>query len=152
MDTVKLGNHFKESLFKPALSATTKKEVLEELLDLFADNNFIKDKHLVLEMLYKRETMGSTALGKGVAIPHGRTIATADMIIAFGRSETGIDFDASDGKPVTLFFMIIAPPNDDGNVYLPVLGSLVTILKDANKRKKLNSINTFEELLAVLGE
>ena len=53
---------------------------------------------------------------------------------------------------MTLFFMIIAPPNDDGNVYLPVLGSLVTILKDANKRKKLNSINTFEELLAVLGE
>ena len=75
---------------------------------------------------------------------------TADVIIAFGRSETGIDFNASDGKPVNLFFMIIAPHNDEGNVYLPLLGSLVTILKDSKKRKALEKLETFEELLALI--
>ena len=150
MQTVNLSNHFTESLFKPQMRATTKEEVLEELLDLFVKNGYVKDKNIVLEMLHKRETLGSTALGKGIAIPHGRSIATADMIIAFGRSNEGVEFGADDGKPVTLFFMIIAPPNDEGNIYLPVLGSLVTLLKETKNRKKLNKIESFEEFLAVI--
>lgn len=150
MQTVDLTTHFKESLFKPDMSATTKEEALEELLDLFVENKYVQDKQIVLAMLHKRETMGTTALGKGVAIPHGRTIAAGDMIIAFGRSSAGVDFQADDGKPVTLFFMIIAPPNDEGNIYLPVLGTLVTILKDSKKRKMLNNVELFEDFLAVI--
>ncbi len=150
MQTINLSTHFKEALFIPEMKATSKEEALEELLDLFVEEKYVKDKHLVLDMLHQRERLGSTALGKGVAVPHGRTIATGDVIIAFGRSTTGVDFGADDGAPVTLFFMVIAPPNDEGNIYLPVLGSLVTILKDAKKRKKLNSIQTFDEFIAVI--
>jgi mannitol/fructose-specific phosphotransferase system IIA component (Ntr-type) len=150
MQNLNLHKHFHEKLFKPEMEATTKEEVLEELLDLFVANQYVKDKHLILEMLHKRETMGTTALGKGVAVPHGRTIATGDMIIAFGHSSAGVDFSADDGKLVTLFFMIIAPPNDEGNVYLPVLGAIVTILKDTKKRTKLNKVESYEEFLAVI--
>jgi len=150
METIRLSNHFDRSLFQPEMTATTKEEVLEELLDMFVENKHVKNKHIVLEMLHQREKMGSTALGKGVAVPHGRTIATGDMIIAFGRSADGVDFSADDGKPVTLFFMVIAPPNDEGNVYLPVLGSLVTVLKNTQKRKKLNSVQSYEDLIAII--
>ena len=150
MQTINLSTHFKESLFIPEMKATSKEEALEELLDLFVKEKYVKDKHLVLDMLHQRERLGSTALGKGVAVPHGRTIATGDVIIAFGRSASGINFDADDGKPVTLFFMVIAPPNDEGNIYLPALGSLVTILKDAKKRKTLNNVQTFDELIAII--
>lgn len=150
METIKLSNHFNNALFQPDMTATTKEEVLEELLDMFVGNQYVKDKHLVLEMLHQRETLGTTALGKGVAVPHGRTIATGDMIIAFGRSNDGVEFGADDGKPVTLFFMVLAPPNDEGNVYLPVLGSLVTVLKNAQKRKKLNSVQSYEDFIAII--
>lgn len=150
METIKISNHFSRSLFQPEMTATTKEEALEELLDMFVENKYVKDKHIVLEMLHQRETLGTTALGKGVAVPHGRTIATGDMIIAFGRSNEGVDFNADDGNPVTLFFMVIAPPNDAGNIYLPVLGSLVTILKNTQKRKKLNSVQSYEDFIAII--
>ena len=143
-------NHFKEPLFLPSMRATTKDQALEELLDLFVAEKYIKNKQLVLEMLKQRELLGSTSLGNGVAIPHGRTTATADVIIAFGHSENGVDFDASDKKPVTLFFMVIAPHSDEGNIYLPILGSLVTILKETKKRNALNKVETFEELVALM--
>ncbi len=150
MKAVDLTKHFKKELFIPNMQAQTKEQALEELLDLFVAEKLVKNKHIVLEMLTQRETMGSTGIGKGTAVPHGRTTATADVIIAFGRSEQGIEFNAIDNKPVHLFFMVIAPPSDEGNVYLPILGSLVTILKDDSKRKSLNNVNSFDELLEVI--
>lgn len=150
MQRHELRGHLRQALFIPFMKATTKDQVLEELLDLFVSERYVKNKQLVLEMLRQREMLGSTSLGKGVAVPHGRTTATTDVIIAFGRSEKGVDFDASDDKPVTLFFMVIAPHNDEGNIYLPILGSLVTILKDTKKRNALNRVTTFEELVACI--
>jgi len=85
-----------------------------------------------------------------VAIPHGRTTAAADVLIAFGKSDQGIDFDAIDGKPVHLFFMVIAPPNEEGNVYLPILGSLVTILNEKANRDKLMKVETFQDFIAII--
>ncbi|MBN1464687.1 PTS sugar transporter subunit IIA [candidate division KSB1 bacterium] len=150
MQRHELRGHLREALFIPSMKATTKDQALEELLDLFVAERYVRNKQLVLEMLRQREMLGSTSLGKGVAVPHGRTTATADVIIAFGRSEKGVHFDASDEKPVTLFFMVIAPHNDEGNIYLPILGSLVTILKDTKKRNALNKVTTFAELVALI--
>jgi mannitol/fructose-specific phosphotransferase system IIA component (Ntr-type) len=149
MQTMDLTGHFKKTLFIPTMKAATKAEALEELLKLFVDEKLVKNKQIVLDMLHQRETLGSTGIGKGIAIPHGRTTATADVLIAFGRSERGIDFDAIDNLPVHLFFMVIAHPNEKGNVYLPVLGSLVTTLKEDHNREKLRQISEFEELVAV---
>jgi PTS system nitrogen regulatory IIA component len=150
MQRHELCDHLRKALFIPSMKATTKEEALEELLDLFVAEKYVKNKQLVLEMLKQRELLGSTSLGKGVAVPHGRTTATADVIVAFGRSENGLDFDASDKKPVTLFFMVIAPHNDEGSIYLPILGSLVTILKDSKKRNALNKVDSFEQLIALI--
>lgn len=150
MNVIDLPAHFRRALFNINMQATTKFEAIEELLDLFVMEKYVKDKHIVLEMLNQRETLGSTGLGRGVAIPHGRTTATADVVIAFGRTENKIEFDAIDKKPVNLFFMVIAPPNDERNVYLPVLGSLVTLLKNNKIRNQLQKIQSFEELMSVI--
>ncbi len=149
MTRIDVRDYLKKALFLPNMQSKTKEQALEELLDLFVAERYVKNKEIVFEMLKKREIMGSTSLGKGVAIPHGRTTATADVIIAFGHSESGIAFDAKDGEPVTLFFMIIAPHSDEGEVYLPILGSLVTMLKDTKKRNALNNVSEFEELVAL---
>ena len=153
METKELTQYFSESLFVPELSAKTKEESFDELAQLFVASKKIRNKEIVLEMLRKRETLGSTGIGKGVAIPHGRTTAAIDVQIAFGRSEAGIEFDAIDKKPVKLIFVVIAPPHDENNRYLPVLGKLVEILHDAAKRRKFMKVTSFEEFLqAIEGE
>lgn len=148
-----LAKHFKENLFLADMKAGSKEDALEELLDLFVQEKFIRNRHIVLEMLHQRETLGSTGIGKGVAIPHGRTLAAPNLIIAFGCSQNGIDFQAIDNEPVHLFFMVIAPPHEEGNIYLPVLGALVTILNDDHNREKLRHVKSFQEFLPIiLGE
>ena len=91
-----------------------------------------------------------TGIGKSVAIPHGRTTAASDVLIAFGISEGGINFMAIDNKPVHLFFMVIAPPNDEGNIYLPMLGSLVTLLNDKQNRDKLLKVKEFMDFIHII--
>lgn len=150
MPVSELSKHFHPNLFNNNLKASNKEQVLEELLDLFTNEKLVKNKSLVLEMLKQRETLGSTGIGNGIAIPHGRTTAAGDVIIAFGHSEKGIEFEAIDNKPVHLFFMVIAPPNDEGNVYLPALGSLVTVLKKKENREKLKKISSYEELIEII--
>ncbi len=150
MQGSELQKYFHEMLFKADMKATTKNDAIEELLDLFVETTNIRNRQIVLEMLHTRETLGSTGIGKGVAIPHGRTTAASNVLIAFGKSEAGIDFDAIDGDPVNLFFMVIAPPNDADNVYLPILGSLVTTLNKKSNRDKLKNVKTFDEFLSII--
>ena len=100
-------------------------------------------------MLRKRETLGSTGIGKGVAIPHGRTTAAMDVMIAFGKSEQGMDFDSIDKKQVNLVFMVLAPPHDENNRYLPILGKLVEVLSSVKNRNKLKKVETFDEFIQV---
>jgi fructose-specific phosphotransferase system IIA component len=149
MQRTDLTTHLRQELFLEDMKASNKGEALSELLDLFIKGKYIRNRDIALEMLYQRETLGSTGIGKGIAIPHGRTTATTDVVIAFGKSGKGIDFDAIDGKPVHLFFMVIAPPNDEDNTYLPVLGSLVTLLNNARNRNKLLKVETYEELTSL---
>ena len=145
METQDLLKYFDENLFIKELKATTKDELLKEFVDQFVSVKYLKNSQIVLEMLHQREKLGSTGIGKGVAIPHGRTTSASDIMIAFGKSDQGIDYDAIDGKPVQLVFMIIAPPQDENNMYLPILGKMVEILSKSKNRKKLLSIETFDE-------
>jgi len=150
MQRTELVNHFQEKLFIPEMHATTKEGALGELLDLFVREKLIRNRDLVWEMLHQRETLGSTGIGKGVAIPHGRTTAASNVFIAFGKSSKGIDFDAIDKKPVHLFFMVIAPPHDEGNIYLPILGTLVTVLNDKNNRDRLLEVSSFADFVPII--
>ena len=131
------------------LQATTKDEVLEELVGLLDLDE--KNAAVVLRMLKKREHMGSPGMGRGVAIPHGRSLVISRLMVATGRSTAGIEFNAMDGKPVHLFFLIVAPPQEISNIYLPTLGRIAQFLKDPENRDALmksESPAAFRELMA----
>ncbi len=139
-------------LFIPALSAKDKNGVLEEMVEtLLADRRLTK-KETVLTMLAHREEMGSTAVGPGVAFPHGRTLATDDLIIVVARSADGVDFDSVDGNPTHLFFMLIAPPQDSGNQYIRSLAVLTEKLGDEAVRSALLEAADYDAFCAALTE
>ncbi len=141
---------FKADYFIPDLRARSKEGVLKELTAALVKHGLARDAELVLDMLRQREALGSTGIGKGVAIPHGRSLAVSEMVVLFARSTRGVKFDAVDGKPVHLFFLIVAPPNDRANLYLPFLGRLVEILKVKKNRDSLLAAASFEEIAELL--
>jgi fructose-specific phosphotransferase system IIA component len=151
MTSQELASYFKESLCILDLDGTTKRDVLSEMVDAISIEHSIKDRDIVLEMLLNRESLGSTAIGKGVAFPHGRTLAVKDLSIVFARSSKGVEFDAVDKSPTHLFFLIIAPPQDKDNLYLQVLGRMVDIIKNDATRDEIQNAGNFEELQAIIG-
>lgn len=136
---------FEEDLFIPDLRAQDKEGVLREFVETLHQRKRIFDKEIVLDMLLRRESLGSTAVGKGVAIPHGRTLTTRKLIVAFGRCKEGMDFDAPDRKPVYLFFVLIGPYREKGNQYLPALGKVAEFCQKRRVRKELLQVSTFRE-------
>jgi PTS system nitrogen regulatory IIA component len=120
---------------KVKLRSTDKDGLLEELVNLLPLER--RPRALLLDMLRDREKLGSTSIGRGVAIPHGRSVVVSRLMIACGRAEAGIDFDSADGKPVQLFFLIAAPPIEVGNLYHPALAKVVEVVRDHRVRKSL---------------
>ncbi len=150
MTSQELASYFRESLCIFDLKASTKREALAEMVDAVCSEHEIKDRGLILEMLLNRESLGSTAIGKGVAFPHGRTLAVRDLSIAFARSARGVDFDSTDKKPTHAVFLIIAPPQDRDNVYLQVLGRIVDLIKDDASRDRVVGAANFAELKTII--
>ncbi|MBW1842177.1 MAG: PTS sugar transporter subunit IIA [Deltaproteobacteria bacterium] len=150
MENQELTSLFEENLFVPNLRARSKEGALNELAELLATKGKIKDKEILLEMLRQRESLGSTGIGKGIAIPHGRSLAAPKLVIVFGKSNAGIHFDAIDGDPVHLFFMIIAPFQDGQNMYLVILGKLAELLRKKKIRDELLKVKTFEKFTNII--
>src|SRR2546426_12147785 len=101
-------------------------------------------------MVKRRETLGSTGMGKITAIRHCRGFAVTRLRVAFGRKLDGIDFNAIDGKPVHYFFLIVAPPLEVSNQYLPVLGKIAQFAKEPDVPGKLAVVGTGKEFLKLL--
>jgi mannitol/fructose-specific phosphotransferase system IIA component (Ntr-type) len=141
---------FEENLFIPDLRARNKREVLQAFVDRLHREKKIYDKKIVMDMLLRRESLGSTALEDGVAVPHGRTLMSRKLILAFGRCEKGVDFDAPDGKPVHLFFLIIAPYREKKNLYLPTLGKIAEFFRKKSLRDNILKASNFQEFQDVL--
>ena len=150
MTPQELAGYFKESLCIFDLKADNKREALAEMIEVVCDQHRLKDKDIILEMLLNRESLGSTAIGKGVAFPHGRTLAIQELSLLFAKSKKGVEFDAVDKKPTHLFFLIIAPPQDKDNLYLQILGQMVDLIKDDNKRGRFLEAGSFEDVAAIL--
>jgi len=150
MTAQELASYFRESLCLFDLKAASKQDALAEMVEAVCIERNIKDRSLILEMLLNRESLGSTAIGKGVAFPHGRTLAVRELSIVFARSVKGIDFDSTDKKPTHVFFLIIAPPQDRDNVYLQVLGRMVDLIKDDTSRDSIARAATFADLKTVI--
>ena len=103
-----------EDVIKVPLHATSKIDTLRELAEILYKAGKIKDVEPIFNALVKRESMGSTGLENGVAVPHCKTDAVENMILSIGISPQGIDFDALDGNPSKLFFLMLAPPDQSG--------------------------------------
>jgi PTS system nitrogen regulatory IIA component len=149
---IRLSEFFEEDLFVPQFRSKDKEGVLKELVDVLVRADRIKEGNILLEMLRQREHLGSTGIGRGVAVPHGRTLALTRLCVVFGRASEGVDFDAMDGKPVHLVFLTVAPPQERSNLYLPVLGKIVEMVKSAKSRRRLVNAGSFDEVAEILEE
>lgn len=132
-----------------AIKPGKKNKVIEDLVYLIKKGS---DAELIVSTLMKREELGSTGIGKGIAIPHCRSLAVDKLEIAVGRTTKGVNYNAIDKKPVTLIFLIVAPPQDPGNQYLLTLGKIVQIAKELTKKDLVNKPQTPEEFIALIGQ
>jgi PTS system nitrogen regulatory IIA component len=125
-----------EHMVVPALEGRSKTDVIEELADVVADAHLDIDRERLVHALQDREKLNSTALGEGVAIPHGKLPGLKRVVAAFGRSPAGIDFTSLDGKPTHLFFLLVAP-EDSAGAHLKALARISRLLKDEGFRARL---------------
>lgn len=129
------------------IAAEGKEEALKELIELLSVNE--KGDEL-FRLLKKRENLGSTGIGKGVAIPHCRSLVVDRLRVAYGRKPDGLDFDAVDHLPVHHIFLIVAPPVEISNQYLPVLGKIAQFCKNPKNLLRLDEISSPEEFFRVM--
>jgi PTS system nitrogen regulatory IIA component len=142
---MKISDFLNPELILPELAARTKEEVLTELADRIARNFSGVSAEKLLRILKEREKLGSTGIGDGFAIPHGKSTAIDQMIISFGRSRAGIPFDSLDGKPAHYFFVLIAPENSAGD-HLKALAKISRFLKNSLFKENLAKAESRAEL------
>jgi mannitol/fructose-specific phosphotransferase system IIA component (Ntr-type) len=129
---MELREFFSEDAVQLELQGTSKDEILKELIGLLKLDE--KSEGMLFKMLKRRENLGSTGIGRGIAIPHCRSLVVNRLRVAFGRKKDGVDFKAIDDKPVNFFFLIVAPPLEVSNQYLPVLGRSRSSARRATSR------------------
>jgi mannitol/fructose-specific phosphotransferase system IIA component (Ntr-type) len=152
MDISDVLKHTSSALFLPDLKATTKDEAISEMVDGLIAGTDITNKETVMQMLSSRENLGSTAVGPGVAFPHGRTLAVQKLLILAARSQAGVDFQSEDGNPTHLFFMLIAPPQDSGHQYIKSLAVLTEKLQNTELRDKCLATADYDSFCQALKE
>ena len=135
---MELREFFSEDAIKLDLAGTSKDDILRELIGLLKLDE--KSDGMLFKMLKRRENLGSTGIGRGIAIPHCRSLVVNKLRVAFGRKKEGVDFKAIDEKPVHFFFLIVAPPLEVSNQYLPVLGKIAQFSKEPDVPARLLEI------------
>lgn len=148
---MKITDMLDESCVIEELKAKDKEGVLREMVSMLAKGGKLRDEAQALEVLFEREKLGSTGIGDGIAIPHGKLPDLDSVVCAFGRSRKGIDFEAVDGKPVHLFFLLLAPENS-ASEHLKALARLSRLLKDPLFRKRLLEAEDREALYRIIVE
>ena len=147
---MELRDFFSEDAIQLELEGTTKDEVLKELIGLLGLDD--KSEGMLFKMLKRRENLGSTGIGRGIAIPHCRSLVVSRLRVAFGRKPLGVDFKAIDEKPVYFFFLIVAPPLEVSNQYLPVLGKIAQFSKESEVPERLMKLKQPREFMHLLEE
>lgn len=142
---MKLSEILDQDCVIPDLRARDKREVLEELTGPIVSQEPSLDQNALIKILLERERLGSTGIGDGVAIPHGKSDGIRQPVISFGRSREGLDFESMDGQPAFLFFLLVAPENS-ASIHLKALARIARILKNSTFRKLLMELPTKKEL------
>ena len=147
---MELREFFAEDAVQLDLEGTTKDDVLKELIALLRLDE--KSEGMLFKMLKRRENLGSTGIGRGIAIPHCRSLVVNKLRVAFGRKPAGVDFKAIDEKPVHFFFLIVAPPLEVSNQYLPVLGKIAQFSKEPDVPARLLELTASAQFMELLRE
>ena len=141
-----------DSLRKTSILADIDSHDKKGILALFADTLADvsgRSREELLQVLLERERLGSTGIGGGVAIPHGKLKTIDKLLLAFGRSRKGVDFDAMDGRPTHLFFVLITPEGSTGT-HLKMLARISRLLKDNAFKERLMSAETQDDLYQII--
>jgi len=148
---MKIVDYLKEEWVIPDLQGADKRSILRELSSVLVEPCRAASAEELLQVLLEREKLGSTGIGEGIAIPHGRLKKLRTFFISFGRSIKGIDFDSIDRSPSQLFFLVMAPENSAVD-NLKLLSRIVTLLKDASFKKRLMGASSRKELFQIISE
>jgi PTS system nitrogen regulatory IIA component len=136
-----------ESCVVSDLGGQTKDEVILEMVGILKAAGFVENAETVVKVIREREKLGSTGIGDGVAIPHGKMRGIDNILCAFGRSLRGIDFEAVDRKPAHIFFLLLAP-EESASLHLKMLSRISKILRDPSFRKRLMALQDAHEVYA----
>jgi mannitol/fructose-specific phosphotransferase system IIA component (Ntr-type) len=146
--------HLKDFLTPDSITLTlrgeSKEEVLAELVGLLRMDE--RSSGTLLRVIQRRENLGSTGIGRGIAIPHCRSLVVNRLRVAFGHHGDGVEYDAVDHQPVSNFFLIVAPPLEISNQYLPVLGKIAQFVKEPDVPDRLAALRKPEDFLRLLEE
>ncbi|MFH1996597.1 MAG: PTS sugar transporter subunit IIA [Candidatus Omnitrophota bacterium] len=134
-----------------SLKASDKEGVVRELVNILAQAESIRNKEDLVRVILARETLGSTGIGQGIGIPHGKSPSVKNLIAAMGVSQNGVSFDSLDGEPVFIFFLLVAP-QDSAGPHLKALARISRILKDKYVRDRLRKANDEKEIVRIIQE
>ncbi len=146
---MQITSFLKKEAIKVGMKAKTKDEALKELVDLLVSSGQVDNKRKMLSVLREREDLGSTGIGQGLAIPHGKCDCVSSLCSAVGVSKTGVNFDALDGERVYVFCLLVAPDQEAG-LHLKALARVASLLKDRYFRRQLQNSRTPEEVLSAI--
>jgi PTS system nitrogen regulatory IIA component len=148
---MKITDILDEASIIPDLHSISKKGILEELSNALVQRGKLSDRDKVVEVLLEREKLGSTGIGDGIAIPHGKMKEIKGLVTSFGRSIQGVNFESIDNKPTHLFFLLIAPENSAG-IHLTALARISRLLKDPSFRNRLMEAKDRHDLFGIITE
>jgi mannitol/fructose-specific phosphotransferase system IIA component (Ntr-type) len=149
-ESIELYKKIQTSIINLNLKSRKRDSVLKELVSTLPME--ANEKNILLTTLIKREDMGSTGVGEGIAIPHARTLLVKEFRLIIGLSKGGVEFNSPDGKPVHLFFLLIAPPHEASNSYLITLGKVAELAMKISKDRRLFTVTEKMEFLKIIGE
>ena len=145
---MRLRDFFSPGAINLDLQATDKDAVLGEMVRLLGMD--ARASETLLRVVQRRESLGSTGFGRGIAIPHCRSLVANRLRLAYGRSRKGVEFHAIDGRPVHHLFLIVAPPLEISNQYLPVLGRVAQFAKESDVPERLAALTSPEDFFRLL--
>jgi len=148
---MKIVDLIRREMVVPALQATDKRGILEELATYMAGHHPRIDRAMLAKVLIEREQLASTAIGEGVAIPHGKLSAVGEIVACLGRAPAGVEFDSMDGQPTYLFFVLVAPESSTG-AHLKALARISRVFKDPEFRRRLLAAPDTESMYTVVAD
>jgi len=144
-----IGDLLSEELIAEDLKGKDKFQVIEELLDLLVKNGKVHDRETALKDLIEREQYLSTGLENGLAVPHAKTAAASELMVSFGLSRPGLDFDSLDGKPAHFLFLVLSP-RDTSGPHIKILAQITRNFRDEAVGQKLLQAKNKQEILEII--